>query len=132
MDRFRRWIFRIYERRRLRNWFYTMAFAIFVPVGYRFAALAWRNGSWIDKPLAVVAGLFIGITTLITLMRVWHVPPRQTVPPPSVALPAEAVQPAHSLADEIMAATRRRAAENRAMALQAAALGSSMGRARYR
>ena len=30
-------VFRLYERPRLRNWFYTVAFGIFVPIGYRFA-----------------------------------------------------------------------------------------------
>jgi len=131
MNRLRMFVFRLYERPALRNWFYTLAFAIFVPVGYRFATLAWRDGSWIDKPLAVIAGLFIGITAVVTLMRVWHVPPRQTVTPPPAPTVA-APHPEHSIADELMAYARRRAAENRANALRASALGSTIGKTRYR
>jgi hypothetical protein len=131
MTRFRMFVFRLYEQRQLRNWFYTVSFAIFVPVGYRFAVLAWQYGSWVDRPLAVIAGLLIGITTMVTLMRVWHVPPHQTAPPAalSAAAPPQAVK---SLASELMTVARRRAAENRAMALEARALGSTTGRARYR
>jgi len=118
-------VFRLYERRNLRNWFYTIAFGIFVPIGYRFADLAWRYGSPIDKPLAVVAGFFIGIATVVTLMRIWHVPPRQTVTqaePESVAAPhAE-----KHVADDLLAMARSRAARNRDMAMHAAALGSSI------
>lgn len=129
MSRVRTLVFRLYEQPRLRNWFYTLAFAIFVPIGYRFATLAWEYGSWIDKPLAVIAGIFIGITTVVTLMRIWHVPPRQTVAPP---VPPVEVSHEHFIGTEIMAAARRRAAENRANALRAAALGSTIGRPRYR
>jgi hypothetical protein len=131
MSSFRIYVFSLYEQPRLRNWFYTLAFAIFVPVGYRFAELAWRYGSWFDKPLAVVAGLVIGITTLVTLMRVWHVPPQQTLIPED---PRESPAPAHTrdIADEIMAASRHRAAVNRALAMNAGALGSTTGRVHYR
>lgn len=129
MSRLRIVVFRLYEQPRLRNWFYTLAFAIFVPIGYRFATLAWEYGSWIDKPLAVIAGIFIGITTVVTLMRIWHVPPRQTV---ALPVPPVEVQHEHSMGTEIMIAARRRAAENRDNALRAAALGSTIGRPRYR
>jgi hypothetical protein len=131
MTRLRMFVFRLYEQQKLRNWFYTLSFAVFVPVGYRFAALAWEYGSWFDKPLAVIAGLLIGITAVVTLMRVWHVPPQQTALPPALS-PAETPQAATSLAGELMAVARRRAAKNRAMALEAAALGSTTGRPRYR
>jgi hypothetical protein len=131
MIRLRTFVFRLYEQRRLRNWFYTVAFATFVPVGYRFATLAWRYGSWIDKPLVVIAGILIGITTVVTLMRVWHIPPRQTSTP-AIPEATAAPHPAHSMADEVMAAERRRATENRVMALDAAALGSTGGKGRYR
>jgi hypothetical protein len=118
-------IFRLYERPRLRNWFYTLAFGIFVPVGYRFAALAWRYGAPIDKPLVIVAGAFIGIAAVATLLRIWHVPPRQIVtgaePEPVVAQ-----KPANQVADELIAAARGRAAYNRHLAMHAAALGSSV------
>jgi hypothetical protein len=121
-------VFRLYERRQLRNWFYTVAFAVFVPVGYRFADLAWRYGSWYDKPLAVIAGLLIGIATAVTLLRVWRVPPKQVVTMPT---PARLVAPhdnRESIADEMMAAMRSRAARNRDLAMHAAALGSSIHR----
>jgi hypothetical protein len=119
-------VFRLYERPRLHNWFYTVAFAIFVPIGYRFADIAWRYGSPIDKPLAVLAGVFIGIATVVTLMRIWHVPPRQIVTRPEPEL-VVAPQPDNHLADDLIAAARSRAAHNRDLALHAAALGSSIG-----
>ena len=122
-------LFSLYERPRLRNWFYTVAFGIFVPIGYRFAALAWRYGAPIDRPLAIIAGVFIGIAAVVTLMRIWHVPPRQIVtraePEPVVTQ-----KPVNHVADDLMAATRGRAAYNRDLAKHAAALGSSV-RARW-
>ena len=122
-------VFRLFERRRLRDWFYTIAFVIFVPVGYRFAALAWQYGDWFDKPLAIIAGGFIGITAVVTLMRFWHVPPRHVATlPVAVTAPAEKPVVVVSMADGLLAAARRRAAENRAMATGARALGSTMGR----
>jgi len=33
------------------------------------------------KPLAAIAGLLIGLATIVTLMRIWHVPPKQVVTP---------------------------------------------------
>lgn len=126
MNQIHVFVFRLYERRQLRNWFYTIAFTIFVPAGYHFADLAWRYGSWYDKPLAVLAGLLIGIATAVTLLRIWRVPPKQVVTPPA-RLPA-VTSSNHTVADEVMAAMRRRAAQNRDLASHAAALGSSMGR----
>jgi hypothetical protein len=124
MNRVQVFVFRLYEKRELRNWFYTIAFAIFVPVGYRFADLAWRNGSWYDKPLAVIGGLFIGLATIVTLMRIWRVPPRQVVTP---VAESPAVEPrTRSVADQMIAMMRSRAAHNRDLALGAAALGSSV------
>jgi hypothetical protein len=119
-------VFRLYEQRDLRNWFYTISFAIFVPIGYRFADLAWRYGSWIDKPLAVIAGIAIGIATVVTLMRIWHVPPRQTVPPAAPVPVAAEPHPVNHTADDMLGAMRSRAAQNRDLALHAAALGSSI------
>ncbi len=126
MTRLETLVFRLFERRRLRDWFYTAAFLIFVPVGYRFAALAWRYGSWFDKPLAVIAGLLIGITAIVTLMRFWVVAPQQVTAPQPPPQPAAISQPASSAADEFLAARRRQAAENRAMASSAGALGSTL------
>jgi len=117
-------VFRLYEQRELRNWFYTVAFAIFVPVGYRFAELAWRYGSWYDKPLAVIAGLLIGLATIVTLMRIWRVPPKQVVTP--IAESPAAEPPSNVVAEDIVAVIRSRAAHNRDLALYAAALGSSI------
>ena len=124
MHQLRRLIFRLFERRPLRDWFYTVAFIIFVPVGLRFAILAWRFGSWEDKPLAMIAGMFIGVTAMVTLLRFWYVPPRRVVTAevPRV-LPAE--EPARPHAEEYLDAVRYRAAANRAMALSAGALGST-------
>lgn len=123
-------VFQFFERRRLRDWFYTVAFIIFVPVGYRFAELAWRYGAWFDRPLAVIAGGFVGITTIVTLTRFWHVSPKQLV---TTGVP-EAAEPSHpedSLADQYdqyMVAARRRAAINRDIARGAAVLGSTTGK----
>ena len=75
----RRTVFSLYEQPVLRNWFYTFAFAIFVPVGCRFAFLAWRFGEPFDKLMTIVGGVVVGITTVVTLLRIWAVPPRQTV-----------------------------------------------------
>ncbi len=124
MSGFRDFIFRLYEQRRLRDWFYTLAFLVFVPVGYRFAALAWRYGDWFDKPLAVIAGALIGITAVVTLMRVWHVEPRLVATPAALPEPAPA-EPIHARADDYLSAARRRAAQNRELASGAAALGST-------
>ncbi|MEI9975204.1 MAG: hypothetical protein WDO73_25990 [Ignavibacteriota bacterium] len=126
MNQLNVFVFRLYERRNLRNWFYTIAFAIFVPVGYHFAELAWQYGSWYDKPLAVIAGLLIGIATLVTLLRIWRVPPKLVVTPPA---PEPEVAPVQSPAVvDMVAVIRQRAAHNRDLASHAAALGSSMGR----
>lgn len=127
MTRLRDFIFRLYEQRRFRNWFYTLAFLVFVPVGYRFAALAWQYGDWFDKPLAVVAGALIGVTAVVTLMRFWHVEPRLVVTPAPPPVPAPEPE-FHGRADDFLSAARRRAAENRAMAMGAGALGSTRGR----
>ena len=90
----------------------------------RFAILAWRFGSWEDKPLAMIAGMFIGVTAMVTLLRFWYVPPQRVVTAevPRV-LPAE--EPARPHAEEYLDAVRYRAAANRAMALSAGALGST-------
>ena len=125
MTRLHNIIFRLYEKRSLRDWFYTIAFLIFVPVGLRFALLAWEFGSWLDKPLAVIAGLCIGITAFVTLLRYWSVPPRRVAtgtPTPMVI----ASPPSAHIAEDFLIATRRRAAENRALSLSAGALGSTL------
>lgn len=129
MTRVQKFVFRLFEYRRLRDWFYTVAFIIFVPVGYRFATLAWRYGDWFDKPLAVIAGFFIGVTTVVTLMRFWHVPPAKIVTP-AVSEPVEEPRKVTASTTDYLAAARRRAAENRAMARGAGVLGSTMGRYR--
>jgi hypothetical protein len=118
-------VFTLYEQRRLRNWFYTLAFAIFVPTGFRFAVLAWQYGDWFDKPLSIFAGLVIGITAVVTLLRVWTVPPRQTAATEAEMEITEAVPP--PIASEIHEASKRQAALNREAARGAAALGSTHG-----
>jgi len=126
MNWVQRLVFRLYERRLLRNWFYTIAFAIFVPIGYRFADLAWRYGAPIDKPLAVIAGVFIGIATVVTLLRIWHVPPRQVVTPAEPEPATAPPPPSPRTAEELLAAVRFRAARNRDLARNASVLGSSI------
>ena len=76
---FQNFIFTPHEQPRLRNWLYTTALAIFVPTGFRFAILAWEYGEWFDKPLSIFAGIFIGVSAVVTLLRIWTVPPRQTL-----------------------------------------------------
>jgi hypothetical protein len=119
---FRKFFFTLYEQRRLRNWFYTLAFAIFVPTGFRFAILAWEYGDWFDKPLAVLAGLLIGITAAVTLLRIWTVAPRLTVDAKAGSAPEETAAP-HASASQIYAAAKLQAAHNRQIARGAAALG---------
>jgi hypothetical protein len=115
-------VFKLYEQPCWRNWFYTFAFAIFVPTGLRFAILAWEYGDWIDKPLSIFAGFIIGITAIVTLLRVWTVPPRQTVEP---RVRTQTVEPPilPPNASQIYAAARCLAARNREIARGAAALG---------
>jgi uncharacterized membrane protein YedE/YeeE len=119
---FRKFFFTLYEQRRLRNWFYTLAFAIFVPTGFRFAVLAWEFGDWFDKPLAVLAGLLIGITAAVTLLRIWTVAPRLTVDTKAGAASEETAAP-NASASQIYAAAKLQAAHNRQIARGAAALG---------
>lgn len=127
MHQLRLLVFRLFERRLLRDWFYTVAFIIFVPVGLRFAILAWEYGDWFDKPLSVIAGMFIGVTAMVTLLRFWNVPPQQVVTAEAPhAFAAE--EPVHSHADEYIEAVRYRAASNRAIAHDAGALGSTLRR----
>lgn len=118
------YVFGIYEQRQIRNWLYTLAFAIFVPTGLRFAILAWRFGDWFDKPLSVFAGLVIGVTMLVTLLRLWTVSPRQTL------TMKQRIQIAETPADppnasEMYEAAKWQAAHNREIARGAAALGLS-------
>jgi hypothetical protein len=127
MHQLRLLVFRLFERRLLRDWFYTIAFIIFVPVGLRFATLAWRYGSWEDKPLSVIAGMFIGVTAMVTLLRFWHVPPQQVVTADGPAA-VVAEEPVHRHAEEYIEAVRYRAAANRAIAHEAGALGSTLRR----
>ena len=125
--RLRNYVFSLYERPLLRNWFYTLAFAIFVPVGFRFALLAWDFGGDYDKIMAVIAGFAVGITTVVTLLRIWAVPPSQTVPvSDNVPAPHED-SPKKVDASEILAAVRANSARNRQFAQGARALGSSRG-----
>lgn len=122
----RKLFFKLYEQQRFRNWFYTLAFAVFVPTGFRFAILAWEYGDWFDKPLSIIAGLLIGITTVVTLVRVWTVPPRQTVgTEPETEILEKAAGPLN--ASQMYAAAKLQAARNREIARGAAALGATHG-----
>jgi len=106
----------------LRNWLYTLAFAIFVPTGLRFAILAWKNGDWFDKPLSILAGIVIGITAVATLVRVWTVPPQRTLQA-SAVIESEEGFAAPANASQLYASAVRQAAQNREIARGAAALG---------
>lgn len=76
---FRKFVFSFNEQDKLRKWSYTLAFAIAVLTGLRFAILAWEYGDWFDKPLSIIAGVSIGITVVVTLLRIWVVPQTQTL-----------------------------------------------------
>ena len=121
----RRTLFSLYERPVLRNWFYTLAFAIFVPVGYRFAILAWRFGGEFDRLMTIVGGTVVGVTTVVTLLRVWAIPPRQTVD--QIACPGHQDVRAdlRPSADEILLAFKKTSARSREIARGARALGST-------
>ena len=72
---------------------------------------------------------------VVTLVRFWNVPPQQVTPSIAsnlIAMPKPAELLASSLANEFIAAVRRRAAENRAMATGAGALGSTTGKSHFR
>jgi hypothetical protein len=117
-------IFTFYEQRYLRNWFYTLAFAIFVPTGFRFAILAWEYGDWFDKPLSILAGLLIGITATVTLLRIWTVPPTQTVGADAGGKTMQSAGSSSSVS-QMFEAARQQAAHNHEIARGAAALGST-------
>jgi hypothetical protein len=76
---FQKSIFNLYGQPHIRNWFYTLAFAIFVSTGFALCDSCLRAPDWFDKPLAAIAGVFIGVTACVTFLRVWQVPPRHTV-----------------------------------------------------
>jgi len=123
---FQKFAFTLYEQRWLRNWFYTLAFAIFVPTGFRFAVLAWEYGDWFDKPLSILAGLLIGVTAVVTLLRIWNVPPTRTLDVTAGTGTAEtAGSPPNG--SQIFDAARQQAAQNRELARGAAALGPTHG-----
>jgi hypothetical protein len=119
----RHYVFALYEHRLLRNWFYTLAFGIFVPVGGRLAYLAWEAGNDFDRFMTIIAGLAAGITAVVTLMRIWAVPPRKTVPQPTEMEHHETVD-LRPRAAELLALSRARAARNWQIARGARALGS--------
>ena len=118
----REYVFTLYERPLLRNWFYTIAFAIFVPVGFRFAVLAWTYGGDFDRFMSIIGGLAVGITAVVTLLRIWSVAPLRTViePPHEQHVAHHESGPSGA---EIMAAVRGYSARNRQIAQGARALG---------
>ena len=122
LQRLRKVVFGLYEQAPLRNWFYTLAFAIVVPTGCRFAIVAWEYGSWFDKPLTIVAGTVIGVTAIVTLLRVWEVPPIVTV---SHADEKPRELPAQFPPSEMLSMSRHQAAMNREFARDARSLGST-------
>jgi len=119
----RKQLFYLYERRLLRNWVYTLAFAIFVPVGFRFALLAWDFGNGFDRVMAVIAGLAVGFTMIMTLVRIWAVAPKQTLAPESGSV-TETSQTTGVDATELIAAVRACSIRNQQLARGARALGT--------
>ena len=124
----REYVFSLYERPLLRNWFYTLSFAIFVPVGLRFAVLAWKYGAEFDRLMTIVGGLAAGITAVVTLLRIFrNVAPRRTMTAPAIGArgsSCECSTPRRPrAAAEIMATVRGYSVCNRQMAQGARALG---------
>ena len=120
----RRIVFSLYERPVIRNWFYTVAFAIFVPVGWRFATLAWRYGGDVDRMLTFIGGMTVGITAVVTLLRIWTVAPRKTVVEDKATETPGVSAHVSPSTSEMLAAARESSARNRQIALGARALGS--------
>jgi hypothetical protein len=124
LEKIRTHLFSLYEQRLLRNWAYTFAFAIFVPVGFRFSLLAWDYGNEYDRVMAIVAGLAAGATAAITLLRIWAVPPKQTVVAhPNVQAARDHVETRIDAA-QLLGAARASSLRNRHMAKGARALGT--------
>jgi hypothetical protein len=121
----RKVVFSLYERPLLRNWFYTFAFAVFVPVGFRFALLAWEFGGEFDRLMAVIAGVAVGGTTVVTLLRIWAVPPRQTITQELAPEKHDYRAELKPDASAIVAMVKARSAQNRQIAQGAKALGSA-------
>ena len=120
-------VFSLYERPVLRNWCYTFAFAIFVPVGCRFAILAWRFGQPFDRLMTIVGGIAVGVTTVVTLLRIWAVAPRRTVDHSSDLEHHDIHVDIRPNAGELLLAVRGNSARSREMARAARALGSTRG-----
>ena len=120
-------VFSLYERPVLRNWFYTFAFAIFVPVGCRFAILAWRFGQPFDRLMTIVGGIAVGVTTVVTLLRIWAVPPRRTVTQYSHPEHEDIHVDIRPNAGELLQTVRGNSARSREIARSARALGSTRG-----
>ncbi len=88
--------------------------------------LAWEYGDWFDKPLSIFSGLIIGVTAVVTLLRMWAVPPRQTMQRPARSQ-AQQTSAAPVNASQLHAAAMFFAARNREIARGAAALGATRG-----
>ena len=124
MDWIKANIFRFWENRKARNWGLTIGFLLVVTIGGRFASLAWRYGGAFDQVAVVLAGGMIGVISTVVLLRIWLIPPMQTLPSeePRV-VPIVRHTPA---GPEFVAASElahRRGARIRRLARDAAALG---------
>jgi hypothetical protein len=88
----------------------------------RFALVAWEYGAWFDKPLTILGGTIIGLTSVMTVLRVWDVPPVQTM---QFAAESDSDAALHELtvAGELIADVRAQALRNRMIARDAASLG---------
>lgn len=123
MDRLVRAVFAFYEQWAFRNWAFTIAFLIVVPVGGRFAYLAWLYGSSFDHFMVITGGGVMGVISCIILLRFWTVGPVQTLA--TFSRPeAEELQRKIDVAG-YFENVRTKTETNRDLARGAAALGSS-------
>ncbi len=118
-------VFGFWEHRKARNWGLTLGFVLVLLVGGRFAGFAWTYGTVADQIAVVAAGTVIGMISLVVLLRIWLVPPVQTLPAEEVhRVPtAQIHQPA---GPDFLAASQlaqRRSGRTRRLGKEAAALG---------
>ncbi|HUP04023.1 MAG TPA: hypothetical protein VMU19_08540 [Bryobacteraceae bacterium] len=124
MDWVRSHVFRFWENRTARNWGLSIGFLLVVPVGARFASIAWKYGNLFDQIAVVVAGGVIGVMSVVVLLRVWLVPPVRTLPDGAGA--GHHLEPHHLAGPDFLAAgelARLRSARNSTLGKEAAALG---------
>ncbi len=113
----KKFIFQVWENSKLRNWAYTLAFLLIVPVGGRFSWFAWQHGNGLDRFLVIVTGLVMGALASVTLYRFWQVLPVATSPEKPVDFPPMSEE------FDVLSDLDRSNVHNRLIARDAAALG---------